>query len=92
MEITLAIPFVVSGIMFIIKWLAGLQLVSNGATAHPWLRAILIVVTFLGVVASSFLNGTPVDPNQVTSLVSLFVNTGVLAYFAHAFYKTAFAH
>jgi hypothetical protein len=89
-SLLLLVPFITSAIMFGVKALAGLYLVGNGETEKPWLRAILIGVSLLGVVATNFLNGTPVDPQQVSSLVTAFIQTGVLAYFAHAFYNSAF--
>jgi hypothetical protein len=40
--------------------------------------------------AASALNGTPLDTNVVSDLVRAFIETGVLAYLAHAFYNSAF--
>ena len=86
----LLVPFITSAIMFGVKAVAGYALVDNGPAAKPWLRAVLIGLSLLGVIATNFLNGTPVDATQVSSLVSAFIQTGVLTYFAHAFYNSAF--
>jgi hypothetical protein len=59
-------------------------------TARPWLRALLILVSLFGVVATNATAGTPVDPNAVSDLIRGFFETGVLAYFSHAFYNSAF--
>ncbi len=76
--------------MFGVKALAGLALVGNGQVAKPWLRAVLIGLSLIGVVATNFLSGTLIDPSVVSSDVTLFIQTGVLTYFAHAFYNSAF--
>jgi hypothetical protein len=70
--------------------LGGLAMTNNGSEQSTWLRAILILVSLIGVVAAALLNGMPVDPNVVSNDVTLFIQTGVLAYFAHAFYNSAF--
>jgi hypothetical protein len=86
----LATPFITSGVMFVVKWLVGLAMTDNGDATKWWLRALLVVLSLLGYVADSALNGTPVDPNIVSSDVVMFVSTGALAYLAHAFYSTLF--
>lgn len=91
MEILLlAVPFIVSGIMFGVKWLSGLYMTNNTVDAKPWLRALLVLFSFLGYIASAQLSGAPIDPNVVTQDVMAFIGTGVLAYLAHAFYNSAF--
>ena len=62
---------------------------GNGPDARPWLRALLVLFSFLGYVASAQLSGAPIDPNIVTQDVA-FIGTGVLAYLSHAFYNSAF--
>jgi hypothetical protein len=86
----LAVPFITSALMFVIKWLVGLAMTDNGPTTTPWLRALLVMFSLLGYVGTAALNGTPVDPNIVSQDVTLFIGTGVLAYLAHAFYNSAF--
>jgi hypothetical protein len=86
----LAVPFITTAIMFIVKKLAGLYMTDNGPTARPWLRVFLVVISFFGYVATSQLNNTPIDPNIVSQDVTMLLSTGVLAYLAHAFYNSAF--
>ena len=86
----LAVPFITSVIMFGVKWLAGLNATDNGAQPRPFLRTMLVVVSLGGVIATSTLNGTPVDPNVVSQDLIAILETGVLAFFAHAFYNSVF--
>lgn len=91
MEILLlAVPFITSTIMFAVKRLSGLYMTNNGPTARPWLRALLVFLSFVGYVATAQLSGVPVDPNIVSQDVVALIGTGVLAYLAHAFYNSAF--
>jgi hypothetical protein len=88
MEILLlAVPFITSCVMFTVKKLAGLYMTNNGPDARPWLRALLVLFSFLGYVATAQLSGVPVDPNVVTQDVIALIGTGVLAYLSHAFYN-----
>jgi hypothetical protein len=86
----LAVPFITSAIMFAIKWLAGFYAVGNGPDAKPVLRSLLLVLSLIGVLTTSIVNGTPVDPNTVSDLVTALLATLGTAYFAHAFYNSAF--
>ncbi len=63
---------------------------GNGATAKPWLRAVLLGISLAAYIATQIVNGTSVDPNVVSTDLQAIVATGVLAYFAHAFYNSAF--
>jgi hypothetical protein len=88
MEIAyLLVPFVTSGILQGVKWLAGLYLSQNGPAERVWLRTLLIIFSFFGMVASSLLNGTPLDANTVTDDVRAVLGTLIAAYLSHAFYK-----
>lgn len=62
-------PFITSGILQGVKWLAGQASNNNGLNDRLWLRTILVIVSFFGVVAASVLNGTPIDANTVSDLV-----------------------
>lgn len=86
----LAVPFITSAVMFVIKWLAGLYMTDNGPVARPWLRTFLVLISFFGYVATSQLNNTPIDVNIVSQDITMLLSTGVLAYLAHAFYNSAF--
>jgi hypothetical protein len=86
----LAVPFITSGIMFVIKWLAGLYMTDNGPDTRPWLRVFLVLISMFGYVATAQISNTPIDPNIVSQDVTMFLSTGVLAYLAHAFYNSAF--
>jgi hypothetical protein len=44
----LAVPPVVTAIMFGVKKLAGLAMFANGAAAHPFFRFALILLSLLG--------------------------------------------
>ena len=85
------VPFITSTVMFGIKRLAGLNLIGNAQNQKPWLRAILLTLSLCGVVATNFLNGTPVDASQVSSVITALLQALPVAYFAHAFYNSAFA-
>jgi hypothetical protein len=86
----LAVPFITSAVMFIIKKLAGLYMTDNGPSARPWLRVFLVLLSLFGYVATAQLNNVPIDPNIVSNDVTMLLGTGVLAYLAHAFYNSAF--
>ena len=47
-------------------------------------------MAFFGTIATAQLNGTPLDPNTVSDLAVMFIQTGVVAYLSHAIYKFAF--
>jgi hypothetical protein len=51
--------------MFGSKWLVGPAAIDNGPDARPWLRALLIVFSFLGYLADTALTGATLDPNIV---------------------------
>jgi hypothetical protein len=91
MELTLlAVPFITTAVMFIVKKLAGLYMTDNGPATRPVLRTFLVLLSLFGYVATAQLNNTPIDPNIVSQDVTMLLSTGVLAYLAHAFYNSAF--
>jgi hypothetical protein len=84
--LTFAVPFVVTGIMFVVKKLAGFEWFVNGASALPFLRFALILFSLLGIISSSLLTGTPIDPDSISSLVSLAIETAISAFGSHWIY------
>ena len=73
--------------MFVWKKIASLNLFSNGAAAHPWLRVLLIVTSIFGVGSLALLNGTDVDVDSISYLLELLVGTVGNAYLSHSFYQ-----
>jgi len=89
--LVLALPFLTSSLMFAYKRLAGLRMFLNGAEAHPWLRALLIGTSLIGVFATALLNGAQPDVTTVQGLLESFmvvIGTGLNAYLSHVFYQT----
>jgi hypothetical protein len=84
----LALPFVTSSLMFFYKKVATLSMFDNGAAARPWLRALLILTSVAGVVATALLNGQPLNPDSISTLVQLLFGTAANAYLSHAFYRS----
>jgi hypothetical protein len=60
----------------------------SGGGECEWLRLILVIISFFGVVAASVANGTPIDANTTSDLVHLELETGLSAYLSHCFYKS----
>jgi uncharacterized membrane protein len=84
-----AVAFVVTGVMFLAKKLAGLDWFLNGASALPFLRFALILFSLLGIISSSLLTGTPIDPDSISSLVRLAFETIISAFGSHWIYVAA---
>lgn len=57
-------PFIINFAMQAAKWLSGMN-----STAGK--RFVLALFSIAGVIAYSAYNGTPVDPNSITSLVQV---------------------
>ena len=85
--LVLLVPFITAALMYMTKWLAGLATVGN-SKHHVTLRLLLIVFSMLGVVSTGALNGSEIDPDSISGLVSMFFQTGVSAYLSHAFYRS----
>ena len=83
----LVVPFIVSGILQGVKALAGLYSSQNGPAERVWLRTLLVMFSFFGIVATSVLNGIPIDTNTVTDDVTLILSTIATALLSHWFYK-----
>ena len=84
--LTLLVPFIVNAIVMGYKWVAGLNLVGN-PSYKGILRLAAILLSLLGVVATSWLNGEPVDVDSITSLVKAFLETVVVFLAAHGSYS-----
>jgi hypothetical protein len=84
--IVLAVPATVTAIMFGVKRLAGLAMFANGASAHPFLRFALILFSLLGIVSTSLITGNGIDPDSVTVLVRIALETLVSAAASHWIY------
>lgn len=63
------------------KWLA------NGTVSRLMLRGALLIFSAGGLIISAAVNGTPVEVNEVTSLVTLGLQTILLALISHFSYK-----
>ena len=85
--ITVAVPFVTTAIMFGVKQLAGLHMFQNGASAKPFLRFALVLFSLLGIVSTSMLSGQPIDPDSISSLAIVAVETVLSALGSHFIYK-----
>ena len=72
-------PFILNAITSLAKWLGGVQTTAG----KRFLRAVF---SLIGVVALSALNGTPVDPNSITSLVTAAVEALSAFLMAHGSY------
>ena len=73
------VPFGLNMIMGIVKWLSGLE---TTASKRFWLALFSLV----GVVALKATNGTPVDPNQISSLLQVIAETFIAFIASHGSY------
>jgi hypothetical protein len=87
----LAVPFVNNGLMFLVKWLAGLAMFENGARNHPFLRFTLVLLSLIGMGATSLLTGNPIDPDSVSSLALLGLETALSFCVSHIVYRAVAA-
>jgi hypothetical protein len=81
------VPPAVTGFLFIAKWLAGLAMFNNGASQRPYLRAILVLLTLVGMVSTSVLTGNPLDADSVTAWMTLLLQTVLGAFGSHFLYR-----
>jgi hypothetical protein len=72
-------PFVLNIIVGIVKWLSPLETTTSK-------RVILALFSLAGVIATSAMTGTPVDPNMVSSIVHVLVEAFVAFVLAHGSY------
>src|SRR5690349_7016235 len=87
--IVFAVPPVVTGIMFVFKKIAGLNWFVNGASARPWLRVLLVVLSLIGMLSTSLVTGSEINVDSVAALVKLGVMTVLSAYGSHWLYVIA---
>jgi len=69
--------------MFGVKKLAGLAMFANGAEALPLLRFALCLFSLLGIVCSLLLIGNQIDPDSVSALIRMALETGICAFVSH---------
>lgn len=82
----LLIPFLNLIVMSLIKWLFSDEFKS--AVTRNWrLRAILLTLSFVGTVANSVINGSPVDASVVGEFLTILVITVGEALASHVSYK-----
>lgn len=60
----LAVPPIVTGIMFLAKKLAGLEWFANGAAAHPFLRFMLLLFSMLGIMSTTCSRASQLNPTR----------------------------
>lgn len=84
----LLVPVVTTAIMQGVKRLARLYNSHNDPSQKTWLRTVLIVVSFFGLVAASIANGIELDANTVSDVVKTVIGTAVSAYLSHAAYRS----
>ncbi len=86
MENLILLPFVNNLVMSALKW--SLQTRFIDVANRDWrLRVALVIMSLIGVVSTAALNGTPVDPNSVTSLTATLVEVLTIALASHLSYK-----
>jgi hypothetical protein len=81
------VPPVVTLVMFAVKRLAGLQWFANGAENHTFLRFALALFSLLGVISTSLLTNTPINPDSISMDVLILLQTGISALGSHWIYQ-----
>jgi hypothetical protein len=84
--IVLAVPVVTTAFIFGVKKFSGLAMFANGAEALPFLRFSLALFSSLGIVGTSLLTGNQIDPDSVSSLIRLVLETLLSTYGSHWLY------
>jgi hypothetical protein len=74
-----AIILAISPFVGVVKWLSPLE--TTGSK-----RVILALFSLAGVIATSAMTGSPVDPNMVSSIVMVLVEAFVAFLLAHGSY------
>lgn len=67
--------------------LAGVKVVAQEAATRAWLRGTLVILSLVGVIASSAISGTEIDFNQISDLWKLFLETAGLVLASHFSYR-----
>lgn len=89
-SITLLVPFVVNALILAYKGLLGMN--WSGNPGHTTvLRLAAVGLSLVGVFATAWYSGNPIDVNQVSDLVKVFFETLVVFLAAHGGYSLAFA-
>jgi hypothetical protein len=72
-------PFVLNMIMGAVKWLSPME-----STASK--RVVLALFSLAGIIAGSAMTGTRVDPNQISNILQVLIETFVAFLLAHGSY------
>jgi hypothetical protein len=72
-------PFVLNAVMGLAKWFGNLQTTAGK-------RFLLALFSIIGVLAYSSLNGTPVDTNSISNLVTVAMQALAAFLMAHGSY------
>lgn len=80
------LPWLNNLIMSGVKWLFTQGLVDK-AKRNMRLRLVLALLSFFGVIAGSALNGTPIEPNAVSSLSTALLEMGGVFLVSHFSFK-----
>jgi hypothetical protein len=72
-------PFILNSVMGLAKWFGNLQTTAGK-------RFVLALLSIFGVLAFSALNGTPVDTNSISSLVTVAMQALAAFLMAHGSY------
>lgn len=72
-------PFILNIVMGVVKWLSPLETTTSK-------RAVLALFSLAGVIATSAMTGTPVDPNMISSITQVIVEAFVAFVLAHGSY------
>lgn len=68
-------------VMSAVKWLAG------WSVTRTWLRVVLALLSILGVISASALNGTPVNFDSISQWVQLIAEVAGVAMASHFSYR-----
>jgi hypothetical protein len=85
--IAFLVPIVVTGIMFILKRIAGFAGFANGAEAMPLLRILLVGLSLIGQLSTAPLTGKEIDADSITAIVTVGLVTVLSAYGSHWLYR-----
>lgn len=81
--LTMVFPLIFSAnlVMSLVKFLA------DGTMSRPYLRVILGIFAFAGVIFYASFTGNPVDMDSLTSLGRMILEAAIVAFGAHYSYK-----
>ena len=75
-------PFVLNAVMAAVKWLAG-----NNTFSVSGKRGFLALFSLIGVICFHALSGTEINPNSITDLTTVIVESFVAFVLSHGSYK-----